>query len=61
MKEQEQKNRLKMIITEMVIIMDNVIDETQDESLWRIRQDFMKATTIKEKIWIAQAFEESIH
>ncbi len=59
MKEQE-KNRLKTIITEMVMIMDNVIDETQDESLWRIRQDFMKATTIKEKIWIAQAFEESI-
>lgn len=60
MKEKE-KNRLKMIITEIVMIMDNVIDETQEESLWRIRQDFMKATTIKEKIWIAQAFEESIH
>lgn len=55
-----QNKETFIILNEMTKVLENVVKENNNPAIKQIFEDFKKAETVEEKIWIAEAFEENI-
>lgn len=57
---QSENPALRHILLQTTQVMQEMIKENDNELTRQIYNDFINAKTLKEKVWIVQAFEETI-